>query len=174
MIGILRGPLPRIVLFGMMLLALQTTFFTEMRPFDVSIQIVLAFVAAAGVAGGPEGGAVTGFVLGLLYDLAAGSPIGSTSITFGLAGVIAGIVTRFNITVTWWLAMLFVALGAAAGELAVPVVRIFLGETDVVSDRLFVIVPVVAVAGALVSPLFLPVSRWCLRLGTPEWKVPAE
>jgi hypothetical protein len=70
--------------------------------------------------------------------------------------------------------MAFVALGVAVGELAVPVVRLFLGETDVISDRLAVIVPVVTVAGALLSPLFVPVGRWCLRLNRQEWKVPAE
>ena len=174
MIAFLRGPIPRLVLFGMLLLALQTTLFADARPFDVAVQIVLAFVAAAGVAGGPDRGAIAGFVLGLMYDLVAGSPLGSTSISFGLAGVVAGTVTRFNITITWWLAMAFVALGSAVGELSVPIVRVFLGETDVVSDRLWVIVVVVAAAAAVVSPLFVPAGRWCLRLGTPEWKVPTE
>jgi rod shape-determining protein MreD len=174
MIALLRGPLPRLVLFGVVLLALQTTFFADARLFGVSIQVVLAFVAAAGAVGGPDRGAIAGFVLGVMYDLAVGSPLGSSAITFGLAGVVAGTVTRFNVELTWWLAMAFVALGVAVGELAVPVVRLFLGETDVISDRLAVIVPVVTVAGALLSPLFVPVGRWCLRLNRQEWKVPAE
>jgi rod shape-determining protein MreD len=174
MIALLRGPLPRLVLFGIVLLALQTTFFADARLFGVSIQVVLAFVAAAGAVGGPDRGAIAGFVLGVMYDLAVGSPLGSSAITFGLAGVVAGTVTRFNVELTWWLAMTFVALGVAVGELAVPVVRLFLGETDVISDRLAVIVPVVTVAGALLSPLFVPIGRWCLRLNRPEWKVPVE
>jgi rod shape-determining protein MreD len=172
MIAFLRGPIPRVVAFGMMLLALQTTFFTDVRPAGVVIQIVLAFAAAAGAAGGPERGAIAGFVLGLMYDLAVGTPLGASAITMGFAGVAAGSVKRINIETTWWLAALFVMLGTALGELSVPVVRTFLGETDVFSDRLFLIVPVVAVAGALVSPLFVPVGRWCLRVERAEWKAP--
>jgi rod shape-determining protein MreD len=172
MIAFLQGPIPRLVAFGMMLLALQTTFFTDVRPAGVVIQIVLAFAAAAGAAGGPDRGAVAGFVLGLMYDLGVGTPLGSSAITMGFAGVVAGSVKRVNLETRWWLAGLFVMLGAALGELAVPVVRTFLGETDVFSERLVVIVPIVAVAAALVSPLFVPVGRWCLRVERAEWKAP--
>jgi rod shape-determining protein MreD len=172
MIAVLRGPIPRVIAFGMVLLALQTTLFTDVRPAGVVIQIVLAFAAAAGAAGGPERGAIAGFVLGVMYDLGVGTPLGSSAITMGLAGVIAGSVKRVNLETRWWLAALFVMLGAALGELAVPVVRTFLGETDVFSERLVVIVPIVGVAAALVSPLLVPLGRWCLRVERAEWKAP--
>jgi rod shape-determining protein MreD len=164
----------RLVLVGLLLLAVQTTLLVDVQPAGVILQVVLAFAAAAGVAGGPERGMLAGFVLGLMYDLGTGTPIGSTAITMGLAGVAAGSIALVNVDERWWLAAIFVALGAALGELAVPVVRSFIGQTDVFTDRLFLIVPVVALFAALVSPLFVPVSRWCLRLGRPEWKVPPE
>ncbi|CAN5503185.1 hypothetical protein BH23ACT3_BH23ACT3_01650 [soil metagenome] len=170
----IQGPIGRLLPVGIMLLALQTTIFVDVQPFGVVLQILLAFSAAAGVAGGPERGMTAGFVLGLLFDLGTGAPLGSSSVTMGLAGMVAGSVSYLNIDVHWWLAAIFVALGSAVGELAVPTVRYFVGQTNVFSEQLFTIVPVVAVGAALLSPLFVPMSRWCLRLGRVAWKVPAE
>ena len=121
--AVLNSSLIRVIPIGMALLALQQTMFVEMKPFGVIIQLLLAFAASAGAAGGPERGAITGFVLGLMFDLAVGTPLGSSSITMGLAGYIAGWCDVVRIDTTWWLAAIFVGVGAAAGEAAVPVVR---------------------------------------------------
>lgn len=169
-----QGPFFRLIPVAVLLLAFQNTVFADVRPFGVSLQILLAFSAAAGVAGGPERGMIAGFVLGLAFDLGTGAPLGSSAITMGLGGMIAGSVAYLNIDVHWWLAAIFVAVGSAAGEIAVPAVRYMVGQSNVFSPQLFVIVPVVAVAAALLSPLFVPMSRWCLRLGRAEWKVPTE
>jgi rod shape-determining protein MreD len=173
-VALLRSSITRIVVVGMMLLALQKTIFADMRPAGVVLQVMLAFAAAAGAAGGSERGATAGFLLGLMFDLGTGGPLGSSSITMGLAGFVAGYVALINIERQWWLAAIFVAVGSAVGELCVPVVRSFIGDANVYSERLFTIVPLVALAAAVASPLLVPVSRWCLRLGTTEWKAPAE
>ena len=88
--AVLNSSFTRIVPIGMILLALQKTLLIEMRPFGVIIQILLAFAASAGAAGGPERGAITGFTVGLMYDLSVGTPLGSSSITMGVAGYVAG------------------------------------------------------------------------------------
>lgn len=173
-VALLRSSITRIVVVGMMLLALQKTIFADMRPAGVALQVMLAFAASAGAAGGSERGATAGFLLGLMFDLGTGGPLGSSSITMGLAGFVAGYVALINIERQWWLAALFVAVGSAVGELCVPVVRSFIGDANVYSARLYTIVPLVALAAAVASPLLVPVSRWCLRLGTTEWKAPAE
>jgi rod shape-determining protein MreD len=172
--SLVQGPLLRLASVGLILVALQRTLFTDLRPAGVSVQVVLALAAAAGAAGGPQKGALAGFVLGLMYDLAAGTPLGSSSITMGLAGYAAGYVTSITIDPQWWLAALFTALGAAIGEAAVPVVRTFIGEEDVFSPRLAIVVGVVAAGALLLSPLLVPVGRWCLRIKRPEWKAPAQ
>jgi rod shape-determining protein MreD len=172
--AIVQSSVARLVPVGILLLALQTTLFAEMRPAGVALQLMLAFAAAAGAVGGPERGMVAGFTLGLMYDLGVGTPLGSSAVTMGLGGLAAGTVAFINIEVHWWLAAIFVALGAAVGELLVPVVRTFIGETDVFTSRLFRIVPIVAVSSALMSPFFVPVSRWCLRLQKAEWKTLVE
>ncbi|MGH9132517.1 MAG: rod shape-determining protein MreD [Ilumatobacteraceae bacterium] len=173
-VALLRSSIVRIVAVGMTLLALQNTIFADMRPAGVVLQVMLAFAAAAGAAGGSERGAIAGFVLGLMFDLGNAAPLGSSSITMGLAGYVAGYVALINIERQWWLAAIFVAIGSAIGELGVPVVRSFIGDTNVYSSRLYTVVPLVALAAAVASPLFVPVSRWCLRLGKVEWKAPPE
>ena len=172
--ALLNSSFTRVIPIGMVLLALQKTMFVEMQPFGVIIQLLLAFAAAAGAAGGPERGAITGFVLGLMFDLSVGTPLGSSSITMGLAGYIAGWCDVVRIDTTWWLAAIFVAVGAAAGEAAVPVVQRFIGEEDAFVPEMSKIVPVVAVAAAIASIVLVPVSRWALKLGRPEWKLPAD
>lgn len=175
MIGaILNSSLTRVIPVGMMLLAIQMTLFVELQPFGVIIQVVLAFSCAAGAAGGPERGAITGFVLGLMFDLMVGTPLGSTSITMGVAGFVAGWVDVIRIETTWWLAAIFVGVGAAIGEAGVPVVRRFIGEEDAFVPEMLTIVPVVAVAAAIASIALVPLGRWSLKIERPEWKVPAD
>ncbi|MEX2627910.1 MAG: hypothetical protein WD225_13560 [Ilumatobacteraceae bacterium] len=170
--ALVQGPVGRLVPVAIVLLALQTTLFVDVQPFGVVLQVLTAFAAAAGVAGGPERGVLAGFLLGLVYDLGTGAPLASSSLTMGLAGLAAGSVSYLNIQVHWWLAAAFVAVGTAVGELAVPVVRYIIGQNDVFTTRLYVIVPVVSVAAGVLSPVFVPLSRWCLRVGKVEWKVP--
>lgn len=172
--ALLTSSLTRIIPIGMMLLALQKTLFVELQPFGVIIQVVLTFAACAGAAGGPERGAITGFSLGIMFDLAVGSPLGSSSITMGVAGYIAGWVDLVRIDTTWWMAAIFVGVGAGVGEAGVPVVRRFIGEEDAFVPEMAKIVPVVAVAAAAASVLLVPVGRWALKLERPEWKMPVD
>lgn len=172
--AIIHSPLTRVVPIGMLLLALQKTLFVELQPFGVIVQVLLAFACAAGVAAGPELGAVTGFVMGLMLDLTVDSPLGSSSIAMGLAGYVAGWADVIRIETTWWLAAIFVAIGAAIGEASVPVIRRFIGEEDVFVPELLTIVLVVAVAAAILSVVFVPLGRWALRVEKPEWKVPTD
>ena len=172
--ALLHSPLPRLIPIGLILLALQKTLFVELQPFGVIIQLVMAFAASAGVAGGPERGAMVGFVMGIMFDLAIGTPLGSSAIAMGLAGYVAGWADVIRIETTWWLAAIFVGLGTAVGELAVPVIRRFTGEEDAFVPELVKIIPVVAVAAAALSIVLVPLARWSLGLARPEWKVPVD
>lgn len=175
MIGaLLNSSFSRIIPVAMILLALQKTLFVELQPFGVIIQIVMAFAAAAGAAGGPERGAITGFTVGIMFDLAIGTPLGSSAITMGIAGYVAGWVDLIRIETTWWMAALFVGVGAGIGEAGVPVVRRFIGEEDAFVPEMARIVPVVAIAAAALSILLVPIGRWSLKIPRAEWKMPAD
>ena len=169
-----QGPLVRIIPVGMILLALHRTIFVDIQVDGVIIQVMMAASAAAGVAGGSERGALVGFVFGVMFDLAEGTPLGSTAIAMTVAGVIGGLLALIAADPQWWLNALFTGLGTAAGTLTIPLVRLFIGESDPFQDRLTVVVPIVAVAGALMSPVLVPLGRWCLRMKRPEWSRPID
>lgn len=167
--SLVQGPLPRLAVVGVMLVALQQTLFVDLRPAAVTIQIVLALAAAAGAAAGPQKGALAGFVLGMLYDLRAGTPLGSSSLSMGIGGFVAGYALSITVDPQWWLAMIFTGIGAAVGETMVPVVRSFIGEEGHFTPRLFTVIPVVTVAAMILSPLFVPLGRWCMRVKKVDW-----
>ena len=168
------GPLVRLFPVGLCVIAIQRTFLSEMKVFGVVLQIVLALAAAAGAGAGPERGAIGGFTLGLMYDLATGSPLGLTGLVFGLSGFVAGYVLTLTPTPQWWLASIFTAIGAAVGETAVPVARTLIGQDGWFTSRLFTIVPVVSGFALLLSPLFVPLGRWCMCVKRPKWKTIRE
>jgi cell shape-determining protein MreD len=170
----LQGPLVRIIPVGIVMLALQRTFLVDVQVAGVIIQLMTATAAAAGVAGGSERGAMVGFVFGIMFDLAEGTPLGSTAAAMTVAGIVGGLLALIAADPQWWLGAIFTALGTAAGVAMIPVVRIFVGESEPFQERLRVVLPVVAVAGAVMSPLLVPLARWCLKLKRPEWTQPIK
>lgn len=172
--ALFRSSLVRLIPIGLALLALQKTLFVELQPFGVIIQIVMAFAAAAGAAGGSDRGVIAAFALGIMFDLAVGTPLGSSAIAMGVAAYVAGWVDLIRVDTTWWLAAIFVGIGAGLGEASVPLIRRFTGEEDAFVADLATIVPVVAVGAAIASIALVPVARWSLGIATPEWKVPVD
>lgn len=164
-----QGPVPRLLMVGVLVVALQQTLFVELRPLGVTVQVVLALAAATGAGGGSQKGALAGFVLGLMFDLRAGTPLGSSSLTMGVAGFSAGYVTSITIDPQWWLAALFTGLGSAIGEALAPVVRVLIGEEFEVSLRFVKVLVVVAVASIVMSPVLVPIGRWCMKVKRTDW-----
>ncbi len=167
-----QGPLVRVIPVGLVMLALQRTIFVDVQVAGVIVQVMMAMAAAAGVAGGSERGAVVGFVLGVMFDLAEGTPLGSTATAMTIAGIVGGLLALIAADPHWWLEMIFTALGTAAGVAMIPVVRAFIGESEPFQSELAVVVAVTAAAAAVMSPLLVPLARWCLRMRRPEWKQP--
>jgi rod shape-determining protein MreD len=170
----LTGPLVRLFPVGLCVLALQRTVLTEIRVHGVVLQIVLALAAATGAGAGPERGAVAAFTLGLMYDLATGSPLGLIALVYSLAGFVSGYVLTITPTPQWWLAAIFTTIGAAAGETAVPAGYTLIGQDGLFTSRLFTVVPIVAAFALVLSPLFVPLGRWCMRVKRPKWKAMHE
>lgn len=170
----IQGPLVRVIPLGLVLLALQRTIFVDIQVGGVIVQLVMSMAAAAGVAGGSERGAIVGFTLGVMFDLAEGTPLGSTATAMTIAGVVGGLLALIAADPHWWLEAIFTALGSAAGVVMIPVVRVFVGESEPFQAQLGVVVAVVALAGAVMSPVLVPLARWCLRMRRPAWKQPID
>jgi rod shape-determining protein MreD len=169
-----QGPLVRVIPLGLILLALQRTIFVEIQVVGVIIPIMMAMAAAAGVAGGSERGAIVGFTFGLMFDLAEGTPLGSTATAMTIAGAVSGLLALIAADPHWWLEAIFTAIGTAVGVTMVPVIRGFIGEPAPFQGELGIVVAVVAAAAAVMSPLLVPLARWCLRMRRPEWKQPID
>jgi rod shape-determining protein MreD len=170
----LFGPVVRLIPIGLVFLGIQRKVCAPYRPFDVVVDVMLALVVCAGVGGGPERGALAGFVLGMMFDLASGSPLGSSALAFGVGGLTAGYVTTITPDPQWWLAGAFAALGAVVGEGAIPVIKLLIGDDGWITPRLVVILPVQAVAAFVLSPVLIPLGRWCMAVKRPKWKAIPE
>jgi len=168
------GPLLRLVPVGLIALSIQRVVFGNHPVHDVKVQFVLALVVAAGAGGGSDRGAVAGFALGLLYDFSGNTPLGLMALAYGLGGMTAGYVHSFTPDPQWWLACIFAFIGAAVGEMAVPIVEVFTSESGWITRDLLVTVPVVALTSALLCPLLMPVGRWMMGVKRKKWKAMLE
>ena len=91
-----------------------------------------------------------------------------------IAGYAAGWGRQFRIEPKWWILSGLAAIGVALGESAVPVVRLLIGESDVATSRILIVIPTVTLGGLLSAPLLLPIGRWALRIRTAELRLPGE
>lgn len=148
----------RLVLIGLLFLSLQTTILNEMRPFGVSIEVMLLLAAATGIAKGSETGAIAGFVVGLLYDMVLTTPLGLCAVVFAVVAYLAGFVHSFVHEPTWWSRILIVSLASAAGTILLPVAFTVTGATGVFTTNIFSVLAVVTVANAIGA---LPASWLC-------------
>jgi rod shape-determining protein MreD len=122
--------------------------------------ILLLLAIAGGIALGPERGAIVGFVSGLAFDLLITTPLGLSAFVFSVVGWVAG---RYQVTVTRsarWRMVLTAAVGSALGYSMLVVVGWLLGQPNMISERLVVILLVVSLMNAVLCPLAVSVLRW--------------
>ena len=127
MIDFVNKPVTRLLLVGLPALALQTTFFAEVKIFGVVLQIMLALSIAAGLAGGSENGALAGFVFGLMFDLVLTSPLGLSALVYGTAGWGAGYLHSRALENPKWLNALVVGLMSGLATFVLPIVANWIG-----------------------------------------------
>jgi rod shape-determining protein MreD len=165
MLTLVRRPVVRLLMVGLVLLTVQTTLLTELRPFGFIVDVMLGFSVASGVVGGPEHGAFAGFVYGLLFDLVLTTPFGLSALSYALAAYVAGAVkTSITVGQAWWLTMALVAGGSALGVVLYAVGGAIVGEQGWLQSRLFAQIIVIATFNGLLGPLMTPVQRWALCL----------
>ena len=165
MLDIVQRPFVRLVMVGLLVLTLQTTLLSDLRPFDVITDLLLGLSATAGVIGGPERGALVGFFYGILFDLALVTPFGLSALTYSLVGFFVGLVkTSITVGQAWWLTMLLVSFGSAVGVLLFAVLGTLVGEPGWIQPELIRVAIVVGAVNGLLAPLMVPVQRWTLRL----------
>lgn len=153
----------RLVLVLLVLLSVQTTLFSDLRPFGFAIQLLAVFVACIGSTHDLQTGAVVGLVAGFMYDAVLATPLGVSALVFGGVGALAALMLQPFRDPTASLRILVVGVVAGLGEVLMPVMKSVVGLSGWLDSRT-VGAALVTFAGALVmaGPL-IPVSRWTMQ-----------
>lgn len=160
---LLRRPTLRLILIGILVVTIQTTFCVEMRPFGVIIDLLVGLAVATGLASTPEGGVLAGFVFGTMIDLLLTTPFGLSALAYGLVAFVMGLLkSAITVGQAWWLSMVLVAAGSAAGVAAYATLGTLVGETGWLGSRLVVQILVITVVNAALSPLTVRTQRWAM------------
>ena len=152
----------RLVLVLLIIQSLQTTLFSDLRPFGVAAQIVLLFVVVAGSLYGLAIGALTGLIAGMMFDMILPTPVGLSSLTLGLAGATAGLLIYFFNQPTWWMRLIAVAVASVLGEIYFPMAQSVVGLDGWLQLRVIKVALIVAICNLIISPLAIVVCRWTL------------
>lgn len=153
----------RVVLVGLLVISLQTTLFSEVRPFGFAVQVVAIFVACAGVTHDVQVGAVVGLVSGLMYDAVLATPFGVSALVFGATGALAALMLQPFRDPTLWLRLLAASVAASIGEVLMPVVKSVVGQGGWLDTRVAGAMFVTFAGALILSVPFVPISRWTLQ-----------
>ncbi|HKY13418.1 MAG TPA: rod shape-determining protein MreD [Microthrixaceae bacterium] len=154
------GQIVRWTLVVVTTLILQVAVAAQFPVWGVVADLMVLLAVCAGIVGGPARGAIVGFWAGLLYDLARDGRLGLSALAFTLVAFAVGSLLVSVLSVRRPLAMLIVGLTSAAGELLYAVGGEIFGEHTLTHPRLWVIVGVIALVNALLSPLVLRACAW--------------
>jgi rod shape-determining protein MreD len=141
---------------------LQRGFFAQVRVAQVAADVLLVMAVLGGLIGGPERGSVVGFVCGLAMDLLVGTPLGLIALTYCIVGFVAG---RYQLSVTRSSRarlMATVGIASALGYGLLATLGYLLGQRNMVSGHLVVVVVVIGAVNALLAPPAGWVMRWAL------------
>ena len=153
----------RLVLVVLIALSVQTTLFTEVRPFGFAIQLIAIFVAVVGSTHDVQTGAVVGLISGFMYDAVLATPLGISALVLGALGAIAALVMQPFREPTWWLRVVAVSVVAAFGEILMPIVKSVVALSGWLDVRILGAAAVTFVGALVVSSALIPVSRWTLQ-----------
>ena len=164
MLYVFRQPWLRLTAVAFVILAIQTTLCTEMKPLGETLDLMLLAVAATGVVGGSQSGALAGFVFGIAFDLVLVTPFGMSPLVYGLVGFAAGYAQTLTFEPTWYLNAGLVAAGSTLGVFGLAVAQQVIGPRAPVESSIVQTAFVVGIVNGLLAPISIPIQRWCLGL----------
>lgn len=139
----------------------HTVILSRLRVAGVMPDLMLLVAVSAGVSAGPARGAVIAFCGGMALDVFLLTPMGLSALVYCLVAYVVGIAHEGVLRTSWYIPVLTVLLASAGGVVLYAVAAWMLGEPTL-NSRLPVIMVVVAVTNAVVSPPVLRFVRWSL------------
>lgn len=141
-------------------MVLQRGLFSQLRVGGAVADVLLLLAVAAGLAAGPDRGARFGFAAGLAMDLLLQGPLGLTALTFAVVGHVAGRYQGSVVRSGRLRTRLTVFAASVLGYLLYVLVGWVLGQRNMVSGDLPLVLFVVGTANFLLAPVALRVIRW--------------
>jgi len=163
LVAVVRSRWFRMVLVSLSVLSLQTTLFSEVRPFGYAVQILAIFVACAGATQDVYTGAVAGLVSGFMYDAILATPLGISALVLGVVGAGAAVMLQPFRDPTWWLRLLVIGVAAALAEVVTPLVKAVVGLDGWLEWRILGAMLVTFGAACLFAAPMITLARWTLR-----------
>jgi rod shape-determining protein MreD len=152
---------PRALLVILVILTLQLTIVLDVEVAGAHPELMFGFAIAAGLAGGVQRGAIVGFFSGIAIDLFLPTPLGLTALVATVIGATAGQLVAAGVDRS---NPLFVpgvaALGSAIGVIMFAVFGTVLGQPNMLTTHIGVVVAVVAIANGLLGALFVRACNW--------------
>jgi rod shape-determining protein MreD len=149
----------RLALVLVLLLAVQTTWLADLRPFGVPGDLLLLLAIAGGMAAGPVRGATVGFIAGIALDFVLLTPFGLTALTYLVVGYVVGTVHDGVLRSAPWIPVVVTFVASAAGIVFYVVLGQLVGQQFRVAN-LPRIVLVTSTMNALLAFPALHVMRW--------------
>jgi rod shape-determining protein MreD len=162
MLTIAARPWVRVPLVTVVVLAIQLSLFTDIRPFDAVADVMLLLVLASGMVAGPRDGALCGFFIGFAYDLMLRTPFGLSALAYALIGYAAGYLQALVSSAPWWIGMLIMGAASAVSVAIYAAIGTVFGLRDAVNFHLVMVMVVVGVVNLLLAVPALWVQRWAL------------
>jgi rod shape-determining protein MreD len=152
---------PRALLVLVAVLALQLTVVLDVQVGGAHPELMYGLAIAAGLVGGVQRGALVGFFSGIAIDLFLPTPLGLTALVTTVIGAAAGQLVAAGVDRS---NPLFVpgvaALGSAIGVIMFAVLGTVLGQPNMLTAHVAVVVALVALANGLLAPLFVRGLNW--------------
>jgi rod shape-determining protein MreD len=165
MLGDVRVRMPLVVVS---ILLVQLTLLTHVRVFGVMPDAMLLLAITGGIVGGPTAGAFIGFGSGMAIDLFLQTPMGLSALVFSVVGYAVGLLQASILRTAWWIPVLTALVASACGVVLFAVVGAVVGEHDLLSTRLLLIVLVVALSNAVLAIPVLRLVQWTMAHDAPR------
>ena len=147
-------------------LVLQLTLLNGLRIAGVHADALLLVTVAAGYVGGADRGALVGFACGLVADLFTQSPYGLSALAFCIVGYGVGLVRGGVLRTAWWIPVVTAVVATAAGEVLFALLAAIVGQPQVLTDRLGVVVAVTAGVNGVLARVAVPAMGWAMQIRT--------
>lgn len=154
----------RLSLVLVVLVAIQTTWLADWRPFGATGDLLLLLTIGTGIAAGAHRGAVVGFAAGVLMDLVLLTPFGLSSLTYLAIGFAVGSANEGVLRAAAWIPPAATFLATSAGMVLYVILGQLVGQQFRIPDLARIVV-VTSVLHTALSPGAVRVAHWIDQAG---------